>query len=62
MQDAAIEMAPGAIEATDPPAASIPVIPILTCIAAGLALAFTPVVVWRMTTGSWVSLQQPETL
>ena len=33
----------------------------LTCVAAGLALAFTPVFVWRITTGKWVCFQQPET-
>jgi hypothetical protein len=49
------------VAATDAPAATIPLIPMLACIAAGLALSFTPVVVWRMKTGAWVCLQQPET-
>jgi hypothetical protein len=49
-------------QSADAPAASIPLFPMLTCIAAGLALAFTPVVVWRIATGRWVCLQQPETL
>jgi hypothetical protein len=50
------------VAATDAPAAAIPLVPMLACLAAGLALSFTPVVVWRMTTGKWVCLQQPETL
>jgi len=33
----------------------------LTCIAAGLALALTPALVWRLKTGVWACLQQPET-
>jgi hypothetical protein len=33
----------------------------LVCVAAGLALAFTPVLIWRLKTGVWVCLQQPET-
>lgn len=45
----------------EPVATSIPLPPMLTCVASGLALAFTPVLVWRMTTGKWVCLQQPET-
>jgi hypothetical protein len=50
------------VAATDAPAATIPLVPMLTCIVAGLALSFTPVVVWRMKTGTWVCLQQRETL
>jgi hypothetical protein len=60
MQNAANEGEP--VAATDAPAAAIPLLPMRTCVAAGLALAFTPVLVWRMTTGRWVCLQQPETL
>lgn len=60
MPTAAAEERP--IAATEAPADSIPLLPILTCVAAGLALALTPVLVWRTTTGSWVCLQQPETL
>ena len=36
-------------------------LPMLTCVAAGLALAFTPVLAWRVKSGTWVCLQQPET-
>src|SRR5260221_11647900 len=61
MQNDAVEAKPVAIDAADAPAASIPFLPILACIAAGLALAFTPVLVWRMKTGAWVCLQQTET-
>ena len=50
-----------AIEAKPVATAAIPLVPMLTCIAAGLALAFTPVLVWRMKTGMWVCMQQPET-
>ncbi len=49
------------IEAKPVATAAIPLVPMLTCIAAGLALAFTPVLVWRMKTGMWVCMQQPET-
>ncbi|HEY6298692.1 MAG TPA: hypothetical protein VIW95_03525 [Candidatus Binatus sp.] len=49
------------VAATDAPAAAIPLLPMLTCVAAGLALAYTPVLVWRIKTGTWVCMQQPET-
>jgi hypothetical protein len=61
MPNAAIEAQP--VAAREAPAvATIPLAPMLACIAVGLSLSFTPVVVWRMTTGKWVCLQQPETL
>src|ERR1700676_4383440 len=59
MRNDAIELKSAA--ATDAPAATLPLTPMLACIAAGLALSFTPVLVWRMKTGTWVCLQQPET-
>jgi hypothetical protein len=59
MPSAAGEVRP--VAANDAHAVAIPLLPMLTCIAAGLALAFTPVLIWRMKTGTWVCLQQPET-
>ena len=61
MRNDAIEVRPVATAATGVPVAAIPLVPMLTCVAVGLALAFTPVVVWRMKTGMWVCMQQPET-
>lgn len=48
--------------ATDTPGAAIPLLPMLTCVAAGLALAFTRVLIWRLKTGVWVCLQTRATL
>ena len=61
MRNDAIEVRPVATAATGVAVAAIPLVPMLTCVAVGLALAFTPVVVWRMKTGMWVCMQQPET-
>ena len=54
MRDDAIEVEISGDRRTGAAAATLPLAPMLTCIAAGLALAFTPVFVWRMTTGTWV--------
>ncbi len=47
---------------TDSPGAAVPVAPMLICVAAGLALALTPALIWRVKTGVWVCLAQPEIL
>ena len=32
--------------------------PLLLCLAAGVALAFTPVIIWRLQTGEWICLDE----
>jgi hypothetical protein len=43
-----------------PASLAIPLTPLLTSVLAGLAIVFTPIVIWRLRTGAWVCLSQPE--
>lgn len=47
---------------TDSAGGAIPLLPMFSCAAAGLTLTLTPAIVWRLKTGGWVCLAQPEIL